>query len=371
MSRDYSRPWLAAAVGVSALLVLAAPFVGQVSGWMRDVMRSNYALALAGIVTACATVAVVLAATRIRNRRAFRYGALVAAVLVGGLYARFSASGIADVDAAERFHIIEYGLIAVLFYKALRPAGDVSALIIPVVAGLVVGTLEEWLQWFVPARVGEFRDVLLNLIAVGCGVLFSLGLDPPPTIRFALHPTSRRRVAVLTVVALLTLAAFFQSVHLGYDVIDRDGGVFRSRYTAGELAALSQERAAQWSAAPPVRLSRFSREDQYLTEGIAHVRRRNERWSEGSVLAARHENLILEKYFAPVLDTPSYVSATPHRWPPEQRAQAEAQSSVSPGFMIYDSDALPYPVYTWPRWRLWLVIAAAAGVVLRALYPRA
>jgi hypothetical protein len=371
MSRDVSRLWLSTALGVSALLIVGAPFVGQVSVWLRDVARGHYSTVLAAIVVSTATLAVVAAASQIRDRRAFRYGMLAAAVLIATAYARFSASGVADVDAAERFHIIEYGLVAVLFYKAVQAAGDTSVLIIPIVAGFVVGTLEEWLQWFVPGRVGEARDVLLNLIAVGCGLLFSLGLDPPHDLRFEPFPKSRRRLAALSVIAVMTFAGFFQSVHLGYDVVDPDAGVFRSRYSAGELAELSRARSAAWQTTPPMTQARLAREDQYLTEGIAHIRRRNERWSEGNLLAARHENLILERYFAPVLDTASYLSATPNRWPPEQRAQAETQSSGSPPFMIYDSDALPYPIYTWPRWLYWLVVAGVASAVLRAVNPRA
>jgi hypothetical protein len=85
-------------------------------------------------------------------------------------------------------------------------------------------------------------------------------------------------------------------------------------------------------------------------------------WDAGNRLAARHENLILEKYYTPVLDTPSYVSATGHRWPAAQRAEADAVGS--PGFMIYDSDALPYPVFTWPRWLFWFVVGVLAALVL-------
>ena len=35
--------------------------------------------------------------------------------------------------------------------------------------------------------------------------------------------------------------------------------------------------------------------------------------------------------------------------------------------MIYDSDALSYPVFTWPVWAFWLVVLATAIGVLRAL----
>jgi hypothetical protein len=366
VSRGYSRRWLAAALAVSTLLVIGAPFVGLVSARLRDVARGNYATALAAIVGVCGLAALAVAMATIRDRRPQRYRWIAIALTIAVGYAFLSRSGVADVDAAERFHFIEYGLVAVLFYKTWRPSGDASVVVMPLLAGVLVGTCEEWLQWFVPARVGEWRDVLLNLVAVGCGVLFSLGLDPPPKMTRALTAASRRRIALLAAAVIVAFAAFVQSVHLGHDVVDAEAGVFRSRYTAQELTQLSAARAEQWRTRPPLTVSRLSREDQYFSEGIAHVRRRNERWDEGNLLAARHENLILEKYYSPVLDAPSYVSPTGTRWPDAQRAQAEV-TPAGPGFMIYDSDALPYPVFTWPVWAFWLVVAGLIAAVLRGL----
>jgi len=237
--------------------------------------------------------------------------------------------------------------------------------VMPVLACLLVGTLDEWFQWFIPARVGEVRDVLLNLVAIGSGLLFSLGLDPPSRLFAPLSAASRRRAAILAAVGLVVFGGFFQSVHLGYEIGDADAGVFRSRYTAAELAAIGEERAARWKTNPPLTWSRLSQEDQYMTEGVAHVQRRNQLWAAGSVLAARHENLILERYYAPVLDAPSYISPTGHRWSPEQRADAEARGH---GFMIYVSDALDYPVFTWPKSGFWLAIGAACAFILRPLW---
>ena len=101
------------------------------------------------------------------------------------------------------------------------------------------------------------------------------------------------------------------------------------------------------------------------------MQRRNEHWDEGNVLAARHENLILEKYYAPVLDAPSYVSAAGHRWPAEQRAHAESQAE--PGLHdLRQRRAALSRLHLAQVARIWLVVAGVARiVVLRALPPDA
>ena len=363
-ARDYSRGWLVTAIVASAVLVLAAPFIGQLRTALRAATGGNFPTLMAAIVGGAALLAVGYAARRIRDRRGFRYASIAAALLIGIAYAVFSRTGNAEVDAVERFHFIEYGLITFLFYRAWRPAADGSLFLMPLVASLTVGTFEEWLQWFIPARVGEVRDVFLNLIAIGCGLLFSVGVDPPPRLSLGMHSPSRRRLARLSVVTLLAFAGFFHSVHLGYEIHDAEAGVFRSRYAPHELRRVGEQRRQAWAINPPMTWSRLSREDQYLSEGVAHVQRRNETWQAGNVLASRHENLILERYYAPVLDTPSYLSPTGHRWPESQRL--DAHSRTGPGFMIYVSDALDYPVMVWPKWAFWLAILVAAGVILRA-----
>jgi VanZ family protein len=363
MGRGYSPRWLGIAVLASLALILSAPVIAQLSAMIRDLARGHYVLVLGLIVGAAALLALVSAVTVIRDRRRERYTAVALAIIVAGSYAFISRTGVADTDAAERFHFVEYGLLALLFYKAWRPSADGAAVVLPVLAGLLVGTIEEWVQWFVPARVGEAKDVILNLFSVVAGVLFAIGLDAAPHLTLRMSARSRRAAAVLGAVTAVTFAGFFHSVHLGHEIVDRDAGVFRSRYSAEELRTIGASRAERWKTQPPVTWSRYSREDQYLTEAVAHVRRRNQRWDEGNVLAARQENLILERYYAPVLDSPSFVSAVGHRWPAAQRAATE--DIPGPGFVIYMSDALDYPVVTWPPLVYWLCVIAAILLTLR------
>ena len=80
------------------------------------------------------------------------------------------------------------------------------------------------------------------------------------------------------------------------------------------------------------------------------------------------ENLILEKYFTPVLDTPSYWSRTGHRWSAEQRQSVQVLAAAVD--TSYISGANPYPIFTWPRTVFWLVsiaLAAAVWIVSRAV----
>src|SRR4030095_15544907 len=120
---------------------------------------------------------------RIRERRGLRYTLLAASVAMAAAFTWGHASGVPDVDVVEVFHFVEYGLITFLFYRAWRPREDASIVILPFLAALTAGTIDEGLQWFVPVRVGELKDVLLNSVAIGCGLLFSLGVDPPPRFR--------------------------------------------------------------------------------------------------------------------------------------------------------------------------------------------
>jgi hypothetical protein len=110
-----------------------------------------------------------------------------------------------------------------------------------------------------------------------------------------------------------------------------------------------------------VGIHRLSREDQYLDEGVWHVRERNRTWDEGDITAAWRENLILERFFEPVLDRPTYVSLNGNRWPPEHRADAEARADHSRGDFL--SLAEPYPILDWNKTAYWIAVLIAAALV--------
>ncbi len=354
------------AITVAIAVVLSAPFVGYVRGWIRATFPGHFVAIVTVLAAGLLSAALVAAGMRIRERRLERYAGIVASIALAVAYSLYNAGENPESNAVERFHFLEYGLVTFLFYRAWRPLGDLAVLLLPMLAGLIVGAAEEWLQWFIPNRVGEFRDIVLNTAAITSGLLFSVSIDPSDRFRVTLAAGSARRVCRMGAVTIIALAAFLHAVHFGYDVEDAEIGSFASRYESDALRLLQADKARRWQAnPPPTTLRRVSREDQYLSEGLAHVRWRNKQWDAGNIPAAWNEHRILEKYFSPVLDTPTYEARAGHRWPAAQRADAKARAAASaPIAGRYVSEAYPYRILTWSKVRLWALVGAFAVVLV-------
>jgi hypothetical protein len=333
---------LVLAAAAAAAVILSAPFAQEAFEYLSTSWPGQFRTIAIGATAVPVCIALLCAATQIRDRHLFRYGLLALAVGVGAAYIFASALGV-----TESFHFIEYGVLGLLFYRAWRPLDDISLLILPLVAGTIAGTFDEWFQWFIPIRAGEARDIVLNAVASLCGLCVAVGIDPPGRLALRLRSGSAVRVAGWTCAGLVVFAAFFLTVHVGYVVNDPEIGSFRSRYTGEALARASDERAVRWRRRPPIERRLLWREDHYLTEGLWHVRRRNDAWKDGDVATAWRENRILEKFYAPVLDSPTFAGPAGHRWPDAQRADAAERA----GSLAHPqaSDTYAYPLYVWPK----------------------
>ena len=335
------RADLTCALIAAAAVVLSAPYSQQWFTGIRSMWPDEADVLSSAATILPASLVLMFAAWRIRDRRLPRYALLAIALAIG-----LAAARIGDLLVAEEFHFIEYGVIAIFFYRTWHEAGDLSIVALPLLAGVIVGSLDEIFQWFIPIRAGEARDVGLDLVATLCGVCLAAAMWPPMTVTRGIPTSSRGRVWQMLAGAVVAFAAFFVAVHVGHMVDDPDVGLFYSRYTAGELARAEAARAVEWRTDPPLELHRLSREDQYLSEGLWRVRRRNQELDSGHADTAWHENRILEKYYAPVLDTSTYVTPAPSRWSTQQRDDVQSRSSN--GSVRYESREYAYPLYLLP-----------------------
>jgi hypothetical protein len=353
---------LAVAVAVAAIVVGGAPVAGMARSRLQQRLGPRFSLVLTAAVVGLAGLGLLRGAVAARPFTSARLAALGGALGVAAAWVAWMGQTDPAIRAVELVHFLEYGLITAAFHRVWRDRDPVTAVALPGLSAGLAGVAEEWWQWFLPARVGEIKDVALNAVAIGCALVVLRAFAPPPAghaPRAAWAPA--RRLAAVVVVAL---AAFVHTVHLGVRVVDGPRA-FDSRFTPAELDRAAAARARAWAGAPPlVRPDRLSREDQYATEGLQHVQARNQAWAAGDAATAWHENLVLERFFAPVLDTPSYVSKTGHRWSPGQRAEAAGRAAAGTG-APFVSAAFPYPLWRLPAPAVW----ASAAIVALALWP--
>ena len=262
----------------------------------------------------------------------------------------------------EAVHFLEYGVLGVLLYRVLEDrVPDPTVYVAATLAGLLVGTVDEIIQWLVPGRFWDFRDIILNGCAVALVQIAIWRLAPRPLT--AVSPPALRLLCRLAAVQMLLLAICMAATpqrlarlvdHVplptrlatGADAIceyghrhtANDRTVFLSRLSLDELARSDLDRATEVAA--ELNASRgadgLSRaaispvEDPFGYEIRVHLFARNRNLAKALVhqpgspdrrrqmTTAWRQNLILEDFFGSTLAQSSY------RWGPRRRREIEA-----------------------------------------------
>lgn len=81
----------------------------------------------------------------------------------------------------KTLHLIEYGSLFVMLYRALRNTTHTTernAVISAAMLAVFYGVLDEFHQTFVPTREGKLRDVIIDGLGVGIAWIFLFKLVP-------------------------------------------------------------------------------------------------------------------------------------------------------------------------------------------------
>ena len=110
-----------------------------------------------------------------------RPGVIDLAVVVGVAIVYFMVFLRMGIPIAERTHLIEYGVVAILIYQALterlRNGRKVpSPAFLTMILTALLGLLDECIQFILPNRVFDIRDVGFNALAGAMAILASLAL---------------------------------------------------------------------------------------------------------------------------------------------------------------------------------------------------
>jgi VanZ family protein len=264
----------------------------------------------------------------------------------------------------EAVHFLEYGLLGYLLFRALRyHIPDKTIYLAALFIGATVGIFDEVLQWIIPLRYWDFRDIGINALSVGlCQIAIWRGIRPKlPSLR--VEPRSVRIISWLLAVNLVLLGLCLSNTprsvirytkHLPFLSFlqkeeamseykfkheDSEIGVFFSRLTLEELTKTDKERAEEYGLI----LTEWGQKKYgdflisfpgwahpFLHEMRVHVFRRDRRFSlamktdhqkerKKNLFIAYKENLILEKYFGETLQ------ASPYKWPKVRMEQIKTE----------------------------------------------
>lgn len=263
-------------------------------------------------------------------RREEGLGARLVGLVVAAVGLVFLLQGRTD-NPIEALHILEYGALAALIVRAMRPAGGgLAAGVFAALAVALAGLGDETVQFYLPTRSGDLADVWIDARAGVLGAIVGVAAWPAAlSLRWS-------RVWALAAVLIGSLAAY-QHVVVGYGYHLQAGEVqFTSRLTRAELDALDRERGAEHArilentaaTGYGTFLAEYpARRAPFLYELRVHLYRRDRRLEKGDVEVACGEQALLEQVFA------NSFRGTSWEWGPREKARCapyEGQAYVSP-----------------------------------------
>ncbi|HMP88588.1 MAG TPA: VanZ family protein [Kiritimatiellia bacterium] len=258
----------------------------------------------------------------------------------------------------EAIHFVQYGILTILIFRAYRfRLSDPSIFFATSMLGIMLGIIDELIQWITPRRYFDYRDIGINTLAVVLmSIAIALVVKLPYSWRVASAGGMRAGFKWLAVNLLLLLFCLMNTASMkewysryipaanrvptvtaeyGYLYRDPEIGTFKSRLSPVELARQDMERSSEMSAI----IKQIRTEEQYnsfigstpphrqpfLVEARVHLFRRDRHATTArhtgnpeekvrSAIIALRENQILERYF------PNTLRESGHWWRDDIRA---------------------------------------------------
>jgi VanZ family protein len=358
------------------------------------------------VLAAVGTVSVLLFFFLFFRRKIRRVSNYFWLLLVTVLYVYFTIK-LWDVPV-EAIHFLEYGLLGFFLFRALKfNIRDKSIFFIAFLIGTLVGIFDEILQWIVPLRLWDIRDVGLNALSGGLfQIWFWKGIQPQG-ISSKIKPKSWKILSLMlganivllglclsnTPKRVSTYTEAFSSLsflkkeepmnRFKHRYKDPAIGIFYSLLSPADLTEedtkLSRQNAQilkEWKRKTFKEFRQYHHPFifPFIYELRFHVEIRDRNFNQALLtekedskkmffLAAYKENLILKKYFGDTLQKASYS------WEKEKQIVAEASIDKNNPYKSPVSFGIVFP---WSEKTMWLLIFALLIILflLNLLYSR-
>jgi hypothetical protein len=332
--------WLIVALWI-AVIYATIPFVRAAQAWMVSRWERETVGRMILLFIVLATVSAIVGLLRLHPRPST--ATVLWLIAVAAVFVWWAASLRAVPE--EAVHLFEYGALGILLYRALRPRiEDPTVFVVAALLAVLVGTVDEIIQWITPRRYWDFRDIFLNVGACVLALVAAWKVDSP---KGAIGERSIRRALRLAAVVLALFAVclsmtpervewlarrfpgigFLQSpdnemAEYGYRHEIPGVGRFKSRFT---IRGLGDQDSSRWAEAaaiidryPDERYSEFLREfpshrDPFVHEARVHIFSRDHHLGKRNELAegstdfrfhttvALRQHQILETFFTRTL----------------------------------------------------------------------
>ncbi len=158
--------------GVAVLYVVVIYASLPVARYLVEYIYRTFGRPTVGVLvtTGLVVVAIVLAMAILNSRVSLSSRATALVLLATG--------GLVSLKVGlpeEKIHFVEYGLLGYILFRATSTwARPVAASFVMV---SIVGSLDEAIQWALPQRVGDLKDIALNTLggAIGINVAWVYG----------------------------------------------------------------------------------------------------------------------------------------------------------------------------------------------------
>lgn len=264
----------------------------------------------------------------------------------------------------EAIHIFQYSVLSILVYRALTHRfRDYNIYIAASLVVAMFGILDEYIQWLVPDRVFDLRDIRINFVSGVLTQLTIMSVLRPKLISLSRTSRTSRYTCYLAAATLFLFAISFQNTpdrvaryashvsslsflldsgsHMAeYGFLHQDSeiGEFKSRFNIEMLDALDDRRGSEVATI----LDRYIRvdylgflrryslvKDPYTHEIGVHLHRREEYLDRAKsapqsaneyFTISYRENQILENYFTKA------IVGSKHKW--EESTVREVEKMV-------------------------------------------
>lgn len=309
----------------TVVIFLTLPYAPVWRDWITDNF-SGYAIPITVGVILLAIAGFTLSGI-IKRRSGFRTYAFF--IIIMGLYA-YSLSRITIL--VEQVHFLEYGLLVVLIIRALRlESKDIWQYLNAILMVTFIGVIDEYMQGVLSNRVGELRDIQLNIISGLLALLWYRHCLEP--IEGKANPRKALLIGLPIAGAIIFAIALFNTVHseFGHYIEEKGKLGFFSRRTYDDLRKPPAD-AEDFRLDVADRMYRekygelLNQVDNPIhSEVLVHIFRRDRYLLKLDYNTAQWENYILENYFG------DYIRGTKHEWLAERADSIKSLANSSPG----------------------------------------